>query len=149
MVLAYCFAALARDVGNSLAISPDHIQPESTEHREKAIEKIDTEVVALLQYAFSLDLVSWPMLAACCFCWHVSPFALGVVRHAYQAGCRSSWCMRLTDMLFDVHAGQAHCMSLVSNGRVSSPGTCTPEEDCWVAPVLEWPAQQSNSKSRW
>lgn len=64
MVLAYCFAALARDVGNSLVISPDHIQPESNEHRKKAIEKIDTELAALLQYAIQSLLCHWSMLNA-------------------------------------------------------------------------------------
>lgn len=50
MILAFCFAALARDVGNSLVISPDHILPERDDHRKLAVAKLDMELAALSRY---------------------------------------------------------------------------------------------------
>ena len=54
MMLAFCFAALARDVGNSLVLSPDQIQEESFNHRQIAMAKLDTELAALLRYALPM-----------------------------------------------------------------------------------------------
>ena len=49
LVLAFCFAALARDVGDSLIMSPDRIQMEARDYRQAAVAKLDAELSAFLR----------------------------------------------------------------------------------------------------
>ncbi|DBB07008.1 TPA: hypothetical protein ACH3X1_011599 [Trebouxia sp. C0004] len=49
LVLAFCFAALARDVGDSLIMSPDRIQMEAFDFRQAAVKKLDIELTAILR----------------------------------------------------------------------------------------------------